>query len=54
MLVGTGKQRVIIIGILGKLVVIDLHHGIGDLVTEHGITALSHAGHCTTGNDKRK
>ena len=43
LLVSASKQDVIVVGILGEVVVIDLHHRIGHLVPEHGIAALSHS-----------
>ena len=54
MLVGTGKQRVVVVGVFGNLLVIDFHHGIGDLVPQHRIAALTEQRERESGGNERQ
>ena len=48
------EQRIVVVGILGELLVIDFHHRVGDFVLEQGIAALCHGCHRPQGGGEQE
>ena len=48
------EQRIVVVGVLGELFVIDLHHRVGDFVLEQGIAALCYGCHRPHGGDEQE